>query len=139
MRPQVDTARALTLRQPWAWAVIFGGKDVENRTWKPRKPFTLLVHAGTAWSEEGAEHLELLGIGIPEAATWGGQIIGAVEVTGATDDSDSPWAIDGYWHWTLENPRPADPPIPTRGRAALFRPPAGWEDSFRPQPRRRSA
>ena len=52
-----DTARALTLRQPWAWAVVFGGKDVENRTWKPRKPFTLLVHAGIAWAEEGADQI----------------------------------------------------------------------------------
>jgi hypothetical protein len=25
------TVRALTVRQPWAWAIIYGGKDVENR------------------------------------------------------------------------------------------------------------
>jgi hypothetical protein len=24
--------RALTVRQPWAWAIVHGGKDVENRT-----------------------------------------------------------------------------------------------------------
>ncbi|MFP5360765.1 MAG: hypothetical protein ACLGHM_09750, partial [Actinomycetes bacterium] len=24
--------RALTVRQPWAWAIIHGGKDIENRT-----------------------------------------------------------------------------------------------------------
>lgn len=24
--------RILTVRQPWAWAIIHGGKDVENRT-----------------------------------------------------------------------------------------------------------
>ena len=23
--------RVLTVRQPWAWAIIHGGKDVENR------------------------------------------------------------------------------------------------------------
>ena len=23
---------ALSVRQPWAWAIIHGGKDVENRT-----------------------------------------------------------------------------------------------------------
>jgi hypothetical protein len=29
---KVTEIRALTLRQPWAWAVIWGGKNVENRT-----------------------------------------------------------------------------------------------------------
>jgi hypothetical protein len=24
--------RALTVRQPWAWAIVHGGKDIENRT-----------------------------------------------------------------------------------------------------------
>ena len=23
---------ALSVRQPWAWAIIFGGKDIENRS-----------------------------------------------------------------------------------------------------------
>ena len=27
-----DTLRVLTVRQPWAWAIVHGGKDVENRT-----------------------------------------------------------------------------------------------------------
>ncbi len=26
--------KALTVHQPWAWSVIYGGKDVENRRWK---------------------------------------------------------------------------------------------------------
>jgi hypothetical protein len=25
--------RALSLKQPWAWAVIHGPKDIENRRW----------------------------------------------------------------------------------------------------------
>lgn len=25
--------KALSIRQPWAWLIIHGGKDVENRTW----------------------------------------------------------------------------------------------------------
>ncbi len=24
--------KALSVRQPWAWAIIYGGKDIENRT-----------------------------------------------------------------------------------------------------------
>ncbi|WP_405373386.1 MULTISPECIES: hypothetical protein [unclassified Microbacterium] len=29
--PRSDEMRILTVRQPWAWAIIHGGKDVENR------------------------------------------------------------------------------------------------------------
>lgn len=25
---------ALSVRQPWAWAIIHAGKDIENRTWQ---------------------------------------------------------------------------------------------------------
>ena len=29
----MTTWRALTLKQPWPWAIVHAGKDVENRTW----------------------------------------------------------------------------------------------------------
>jgi hypothetical protein len=47
--------KALTVQQPWAWAIIHGGKDVENRTqlWKYRG--LLVIHAGARWSTRGAE------------------------------------------------------------------------------------
>ena len=47
--------KALTVQQPWAWAIVHGGKDVENRTqaWGYRGP--LAIHAGARWSERGAE------------------------------------------------------------------------------------
>ena len=46
--------RALTVQQPWAWA-IFHGKAIENRTqqWAYRGP--LAIHAGVRWSERGGE------------------------------------------------------------------------------------
>lgn len=27
--------RGLTIRQPWAWAILHAGKHVENRSWRP--------------------------------------------------------------------------------------------------------
>lgn len=46
--------KALTVQQPWAWAIVHGRKRVENRTtlWKYRGP--LAIHAGTRWSDRGA-------------------------------------------------------------------------------------
>lgn len=37
--------RALSLTQPWAWLVVHGGKDVENRRWNTRYRGAFLVHA----------------------------------------------------------------------------------------------
>ena len=42
---------SITVQQPWAWSVIFGGKDVENRVQNLAKTYTsgpLAIHAGLA-------------------------------------------------------------------------------------------
>lgn len=47
--------QAITIQQPWAWAVAHGHKPIENRSrcpWKVGEP--LLVHAGGRWSKRGA-------------------------------------------------------------------------------------
>lgn len=48
--------RILTVRQPWAWAIIHGGKDVENRV-RSLGPYRGLVaiHAGLSIDYEAAE------------------------------------------------------------------------------------
>lgn len=49
--------RALTVKQPWAWAICHAGKNVENRTWPiPPKYLTggslrLMIHAGDGWDD----------------------------------------------------------------------------------------
>lgn len=49
--------RVLTVQQPWGWAIIYGGKGIENRTgygrWKYRGP--VAIHAGLRWSQRGAD------------------------------------------------------------------------------------
>lgn len=37
---------ALSIRQPWAWLIINGGKDIENRDWPTKFRSRILVHAG---------------------------------------------------------------------------------------------
>lgn len=48
--------RALTVQQPWAWAIVYGGKDVENRTRNIAGAYRgpLAIHAGLRWSDRGA-------------------------------------------------------------------------------------
>jgi hypothetical protein len=45
-RGQPSAVKALTMRQPWAWATIYGGKDVENRRRRTAYRGPLLIHAG---------------------------------------------------------------------------------------------
>ena len=49
-----DEMRVLTVRQPWAWAIIHGGKDVENRVRNIAGSYRGLVaiHAGLAAFEQ---------------------------------------------------------------------------------------
>ena len=37
--------RAISVRPPWAWAILHAGKDIENRTWKTKLRGTIAVHA----------------------------------------------------------------------------------------------
>lgn len=37
--------KALSIRQPWAWLIVHGGKDIENRSWHTKFRGRFLVHA----------------------------------------------------------------------------------------------
>ena len=45
--------RILTVRQPWAWAIIHGGKDVENRVRNIAGDYhgPIAIHAAKAGKE----------------------------------------------------------------------------------------
>ena len=129
--------KCLTVRQPWAWLIIHGGKDIENRTWRTHYTGPLLIHAAATRPtfQEYKDACELQGAATRcITAQCGakpplyfpssdelvyGAIIGRVCMTGCVNDSPSPWAMRGEWHWLLANPEPLDP-IPYIGRQGLF-------------------
>ena len=80
--------RSLTVRQPWAWAIMHGGKDVENRTWSTDLG-TVAVVAGLAFDSTSptskpmlsaweAAHRSPLVTGNPHLAV--GAIVGVVDI-----------------------------------------------------------
>lgn len=110
---------ALTVRQPWAWAIIHAGKDIENRTWATDHRGPLLIHAGKRIDPQGFAFIRALGIVVPDDLPLGG-IIGQVDLLACTPDPvGSPWAAEGHYHWQLASPR-ALPYRPTRGQQGLF-------------------
>ena len=129
---RLPAVKALTIRQPWAWAVMYGGKDVENRRWRTAYRGPLLIHAGKNADPDPEAPTRLLwtmadpdAFGQPRAA-WQAReaIIGVVHLADVLTDSPSPWATAGWYHWVFEFPAPVDPLIPCRGRPGLWVPPA---------------
>jgi hypothetical protein len=47
--------KALSLRQPWAWVVIHGGKIIENRVWGTSVRDRFLIHASKGMTREEYE------------------------------------------------------------------------------------
>lgn len=45
----------LSIRQPWAWAILHAGKDIENRDWATRFRGPFLVHAGKGCTRDEYE------------------------------------------------------------------------------------
>ena len=120
-----DEPRVLTIRQPWAWAIIYGGKDVENRSWSTRHRGPLLIHAGSAFEPLGYESVQQLATQQPPppGELIHGAIIGVVELVDCVRGSHSKWAVAYQWHWCLRNPQPCDEPVPCPGQRGLWRPP----------------
>lgn len=113
----------LSVRQPWASLICSGVKDVENRSWKPKKaPGRILIHAGASL-DKNATGLSQQFLGCTAKKLPISAIIGYVEVYGFTKHSDSAWAGDGTgaeWKWMLRNAKLFKQPIPYKGRLGLF-------------------
>ncbi|MDS1271557.1 hypothetical protein RIF23_14755 [Lipingzhangella sp. LS1_29] len=124
---RVRTYPALTVWQPWVWAILHG-KDVENRPWAPaRPPGTVVLHAGARQDTEAVPVLEdIVGGPLPRSAFTTG-LLALVDITEIHHASDcrphgycSPWAASSGYHWTLNAPRALPTPIPARGRQRLW-------------------
>ncbi len=48
-----DVKLALSIRQPWAWLIINGYKDIENRSWPTNYRGTFFIHASKTFDNTG--------------------------------------------------------------------------------------
>ncbi len=124
-----ETALAISVRQPWAWLIIHGGKDIENRTWKTKIRGRVLIHASKGMTEEEYSATECwagcnLGVWLPERTLLlRGGIIGSVEIVDCVTKSESQW-FSGPYGFVLRNPEPI-PFRACRGMLNFFRPDFG--------------
>lgn len=109
------SARVLTVRQPFAAAILAGLKTIEYRSWPTKYRGTLLIHAAARrpTREDLEEFPELDPAGLVYSA-----ILGAVDLVGCED-------IEIEFEWALENPRALAQPWPCSGKLGLWKAPAG--------------
>jgi hypothetical protein len=113
--------KAITIKQPWAWAIIFGGKDIETRTWYTKYRGPLLIHAGAAY--RGDAWLPR-GVHPPDREELDfSAIIGIVDLVDVVEKSRSRW-FQGDYGFVLRNARALSRPIPCNGRLSLWTPTA---------------
>lgn len=125
-------AFAISVRQPWAWAIFHGGKDVENRAKRAitlggmDKHTEVAIHAAAGMTRDEYEYandfMRSFGVECPlPGKLVRGGIIGYVGITGVVKESDSDWFF-GPWALTLQGAKAIEP-IPAIGQLGAFR----WE------------
>lgn len=136
-----DVLPALTLHQPWAYAIAHCGKDVENRTWPaPESVNQIMIHAGKAWDAAGMGRLRDLGCDITTAVTVTSAVVAVADLMWVCDAAHrrvscgcGAWAVAGQYHWRLGNVRALPVPVPCRGFQRLWWPAAEVQVGVRAQ------
>lgn len=115
--------KALSIKQPWAWAIIYAGKPVENRSWATRYRGPIVIHASKTFDHEGykwiAQNEDILGCKLPhwhEIRTGG--IVGKASIVDCVRSHSSNWFF-GPWGYVLEGPEPLEF-VPYRGQLGFF-------------------
>ncbi len=122
--------KALSVRQPEAWLIVNGYKDVENRTRSTNVRGLIAIHASSkVMTKADCEYLaticEALEIPVPSDLQYGG-IVGVVEVVDCVTDSDSDW-FSGPYGYVLGAFSTVDF-VPCKGALGFFDTPLEFEE-----------
>ena len=122
---------ALSIRQPWAWAILHAGKDVENRDWPTKFRGPVCIHAAKGMTMREFDGFVDLARVMLRAGQWKdgawvpdpkelpkGGIVGTAEIVDCVDHSASPW-FAGPYGFVLSNVQPVEF-IPVKGALGFF-------------------
>ena len=118
---------ALSIRQPWAWLIVHGFKDIENRDWPTNFRGRLLVHAGQTMARSYYDTVvaDLTAAGLCPANIPAyedlprGGFVGWTSITDCCQHHPSPWKQDGTHGFVLRDSSPI-PFVPWKGRLGFF-------------------
>lgn len=124
--------KALSIRQPWAWLIVNGHKDIENRSWATRFRGPVLIHAAkgmTRQEYEDAADFAYFGCGVHQMPTFEqmqrGGIVGMATVVDCVpaERRTSRWHMEGCNGFALRGAQPL-PFTSMAGRLGFFDVPA---------------
>lgn len=125
--------KALSIRQPYAWLIAQGHKDIENRDWATNFRGRVLIHAGLTYPkrdyrDDADLYGERFGSYPPREEMLGG-IVGVATITGCVTASDSEWFF-GQYGFTLTDAK-SIPLVPCKGMLGFFDVPQDVADQLR--------
>lgn len=106
--------KAISIRQPWAWFILHGGKRIENRSWRAAYRGPVLIHASSWWQADevyadfvSVRERRILPPGLPSVSlndlkAQRGGIVGRARIVDCVTASDSPWFM-GPFGFVLED------------------------------------
>ena len=104
--------KALSIRQPWAWAIVNGYKPVENRSWLTNRRGGILIHASKSCTksdyESAVADIKMIDPSIavpPLKELERGGIVGSARITDCVHAHESPWFF-GEYGFVLRNAEP---------------------------------
>lgn len=109
--------KAITIKNPWAYLICSGFKNIENRNWNTHYRGKILIHAGKSWANTDIKKLltapqlnsipaSLLDkINNSSGLINEGAIIGEAEILRVVETSNSLWADpESRYYWELIKP-----------------------------------
>ena len=126
--------KALSVTRTWAWLLVHGHKDVENRTWYTNHRGVLLIHASNTSDRDDWEWLHGQGWPVPDYDLIPyGCIVGQVTVTDCTREQTSEWHLPAQYGWYVKNAVAFEHPVAYRGWLQLFNVPLDTVPEARPR------
>jgi hypothetical protein len=129
--------KGLSIIQPWASAIVFAGKDIENRKWRTHYRGPLAIHASGKLDRDhlcqlqrvvrGGKQLPIIDwinkgrhqYGLdPEDEPVCSHIVAIAMIVDCIGRSSSPW-FQGKWGWLIQGVVPIEP-IPWTGALSIW-------------------
>jgi hypothetical protein len=131
-----EPMKALSIQQPWAWLIVNGHKDIENRDWRCHRRGLVLIHAGKKVDRDAMDLLRCgfhpvagvpIAMDVPETFETGG-IVGEATIAGCVETSTSSWFV-GRFGILMRDARPLSFQ-PCKGALGFFVPPLAPADAL---------
>ena len=120
--------KCISIKQPWAWLIAAGYKDIENRSWATKFRGECFIHASACLTRREYHECSDIALKIDHrlvshmpcrADFLRGGIIGKCEIYDVVTESDSPW-FSGPVGWRVRNAIHFSQLHPMKGQLGFF-------------------